>query len=154
MGTASAVAVRDRAGFGSAEEMREVLDHLLTIVDADERVGPLLRAARIRTRYEFPDVGVIMRVRSVTDDLDRCLEWEFSDRSRWEPRLELMMSSAFANRYLQGLESVPIGLARGKIKCSCESRSALLYLPAFGLLVEPYRRLIADEYPHLVERGY
>lgn len=150
MGTASAVAAPGRAGFRSAKETREVLDRLLTIVDVDERIGPLLRAARMRTRYEFPDLGLVLRVCSASD-LDRCLEWEFSDRARWKPRLQLRMSSTFANRYLQGLESLPIGLARGQLQCSGESRSTLLYLPALRLLIEPYRRLIAAEYPHLVE---
>jgi hypothetical protein len=59
------------------------------------------------------------------------------------------MGSEVANRYLQGAESVPIAIARGRIRCSGESRSVLLYLPAARLIQRPYKRLVRAEYPHL-----
>jgi hypothetical protein len=59
------------------------------------------------------------------------------------------MDSATANAYLQGKESLAVAIARGKVRCSGESRVALLYLPALRLVVEPYRRLVRERYPHL-----
>ena len=61
------------------------------------------------------------------------------------------MTSEVANRYLQGRESLAIAIARGKVRCEGDSRSALLYLPAVRLLCEPYRRIVANGFPALAE---
>ena len=59
------------------------------------------------------------------------------------------MDSEVANRYLQGKESLAIAIARRRVRCRGESKVALLYVPAMRLLCEPYRRVVAAEYPHL-----
>jgi hypothetical protein len=137
-------------GFTSASELREVLDRLLARVDADERVGPMLRAARMRTRFEFTDLPVALNLASAQRNLDRCVEWSFSGRAPWEPLLSLEMGSGVANSYLQGRESLPVAIARNRVRCRCQARAALLFLPAARLLSAPYRELIADDYPHLL----
>jgi hypothetical protein len=143
-------AVATAHGFSSAAELTEVLDRLLRRVDADERVGPLLRAARMRTRFKFTDLPVRLNLASAEGSLDRCLEWSFTDRPPWEPRLPLEMNSAVANSYLQGRESLPVAIARHRVRCRTDARAALLFLPAARLLCEPYRELIAAEYPRLL----
>jgi hypothetical protein len=59
------------------------------------------------------------------------------------------MSSAVANSFLQGRESLPVAIARKRVRCRCEARAALLFLPALRLLSAPYRELIESDYPHL-----
>jgi hypothetical protein len=144
---AKAARRRARARFRSSGELREVLERLLRSVDADERVGPLLRAAALRIRFEFPDRNTVLNVRA-SEEGGSHLSWSFGDVD-WEPRLTLTMESEVANGYLQGRESLPIAIARGKVRPRGESRVALLYLPALRLICEPYRRLIGNSYPHL-----
>jgi hypothetical protein len=135
-------------GFGSANELKEVLGRVLTEVDGDRAVGPLLRAAGLRMRMVFPDLQVVLNV-GASEEGRHHLRWRFADEVDWEPKLELRMVSAVANRYLQGRESLAIAIARGKVRCTGEARTALLYVPATRLIVEPYRRIIQAEYPHL-----
>lgn len=148
MATATVARAAEDVGYRSAEELCEVLDRLLGAVDGDERVGPMLRAARVRVRLEFTDLKVALNLASAESE-DCCVEWDFAERPPWHSKLTLKMDSVVANRYLQGSENVAIAIARGHIACSGHSRAALVFLPAAKLLVEPYRRLIAAEYPHL-----
>jgi len=60
------------------------------------------------------------------------------------------MDSKVANAYLQGKESLAIAIARGRVKASGDTRSALIYIPALRLLVSSYRKLVTQEHPHLV----
>jgi hypothetical protein len=135
-------------GFNSAEELRAVLDALLSAIDADERTGTLVRAAGPRMRFGFTDRGVVLNL-APGDGRGHNLRWRFDDEIEWEPRLRLWMDSATANRYLQGRESLAIAIARGRVRCEGDARAALLYVPAMRLLVEPYRRLIGERYPRL-----
>jgi hypothetical protein len=146
---ATATPTRTEAKFRSAEEMREILDRVLSQVDRDERAGPLLRATRMRLRLRCPDFSLAVNI-AASEDPNSCVEWSFSERAPWAPKLELAMDSAVANAYLQGKASVPVAIARGQIKCSGDARSALLYLPAAKLITDPYRELVAAEYSHLV----
>jgi hypothetical protein len=134
--------------FRSAAELREVLESLLRSVDRDEQIGPPLRAAHIRTRFEFIDMDVTLNVAS-SEDSDPSVEWSFDEEPSWNPKLVLRMDSAVANRWLQGRESIAIALARGRVQCAGESRSALSFLPTVKLLCDPYRNLLASKYDHL-----
>lgn len=130
-----------------ANEVRELLDRALTELDADERSGSLLRAARLRIRLELTDLQMVIRV-DASDELGGRLRWSFED----EPTpalLDLRMDSATANAYLQGRQSLAVAIARGRVSCSVESTTALLYVPALRLVVEPYRRWVGELHPHL-----
>ena len=133
-----------RSPSGSATEFRELLDEALSELDADEKSGPLLRAAGLRMRFEFPDLGLVLNV-AASEEPAHHLHWEFS-----EPKLNLRMDSRIANAYLQGKESLAIAIARGRVRFNGDTRCALVYVPALRLVVEPYRRLVRQEYPHLV----
>jgi hypothetical protein len=128
-------------------QFRAALGSALERADDDDRIRPLLRAAGLRLRFEFPDVGLVLNV-AIADDDDR-LVWSFSDEVEWQPKLELTMDAAVANRFLQGRESLAIALARGQASCRGESKTALLYLPATRLLCEPYRNAVRAGYPAL-----
>jgi hypothetical protein len=145
MGTAEAT----RSLSGSATEFRELLDEALSELDADEKSGPLLRAAGLRMRFEFPDLRLVLNV-AASEEPAHHLRWEFSDAGDWEPKLNLRMDSRIANAYLQGKESLAIAIARGRVRFNGDTRCALLYVPALRLVVEPYRRLVRQEYPHLL----
>jgi hypothetical protein len=138
-----------RAKFRSADELHDVLDGLLSAVDADERSGTLLRAADLRLRLECPDLDVVVNV-AASEEPGRHIEWSFSDRDAAKAKLELKMDSAVANGWLQGIESVPVAIARGEITASGDARCALLYLPAAKLFHAPYRELLRERYPHLL----
>jgi hypothetical protein len=133
----------------AAAEFKTLLDDVLTETDADDQAGPLLRAAALRVRFEFPDLPLVLNV-AATDEGNRHLSWRFSDDVDWEPKLTLRMDSKVANAYLQGKESLAIAIARGRVKATGDTRSALVYIPALRLLVASYRRLVTQEHPHLV----
>ena len=128
-----------------SEEFRAALESALDRASDDDRIGPLLRAAGLRMRFEFPDVGLVLNVAPSEEDDER-FAWSFSEED-WRPKLVLTMDSAVANRFLQGRESLAIALARGQARCSGESRTALLYLPATRLLCEPYRKVVRTRLP-------
>ena len=137
-----------RAAAPSRAEFRELLERVLTEVDGDERIGALMRAADIRLRFRFGDLDLTLDV-AASDDEHHHLRWSFDEDVDWSPKLELEMDSDVANRYLQGEESLAIGIARGRVKARGESRVALLYVPALRLVCEPYRRVVAADYPRL-----
>jgi hypothetical protein len=133
----------------AAAEFQAVLDDVLTETDADDQAGPLLRAAGLRIRFEFPDLPLVLNL-AATEEGSHHLSWRFSDTVEWEPKLTLRMDSKVANAYLQGKESLAIAIAHGRVKASGDTRSALVYIPALKLLVTSYRRLVTQEHPHLV----
>jgi hypothetical protein len=129
------------------DQLRAALERTLGEVDADDRLGPLIGATRLRMRFEFTDLDMALNVAAA--DGERNITWSFAEDPGWPPKLTLTMSSAVANRYLQGRESLAIGLARGQVRAQGDSRTALLYLPAARLICEPYRRVVEAEYPAL-----
>ena len=128
-------------------DFRAALEAALADADADERIGPLIRATKLRLRFEFTDSDMALNLAAGAGD--RNLTWSFADEPGWAPKLELEMGSGVANRYLQGRESLAIAIARGQVRVSGESRTALLYLPAARLLCEPYRRVVEADFPTL-----
>lgn len=129
------------------DQLRAALEEALATVDADERLGPLIGATGLRMRFEFTDLDMALNVAAA--DGDRNLTWSFGDNPGWDPKLKLRMTSDVANRYLQGRESLAVAIARGQVRCSGDSRTALLYLPAAHLIAGPYRRVVEAEYPAL-----
>jgi hypothetical protein len=140
---------RVEPSFRSAEELREVLDRLLTEIDQDPVIGPRLRSARVPHRFVLTDVGIVLNVAS-SEEAGHCLRWGFSDEIDWKPALTLEMDSAVANRYLQGEENLAIAVARGRIGVSSiDARAALSFLPMSAALFARYREMIERDYPHL-----
>jgi hypothetical protein len=133
---------------GSAGELREVLEDVLEAVDGDETAGTLVRAARPRLRIEITDRELVLNL-APSDEPHHKLRWRFDDDIDWEPQLRMWMDSATANRYLQGRESLAIAIARGRVRCEGDARTALLYVPAMRFLIEPYRRLVRERFPDL-----
>ena len=138
-----------RSSPAAAAEFQHLLDDVLTETDADDQAGPLLRAAGLRIRFEFPDLPLVLSV-AATEEGTHHLTWTFSDEVDWKPKLQLKMDSKVANAYLQGKESLAIAIAHGRVKASGDTRSALVYIPALRLLVSSYRKLVTQEHPHLV----
>jgi hypothetical protein len=136
----------------SEGELRAVLDEALADLDADARSGSLLRAAGLSVRFRFPDLGMVLNV-APSDEPAHHLRWGFSDEVSWEPKLDLVMDSEVANAYLQGRESLAIGIVRGRVKASGDTRCALLYLPAMRLVADAYRRQVRTLHPHLELRA-
>jgi hypothetical protein len=133
----------------AAAEFESVLDDVLRETDADDHAGPVLRAAGLRIRFEFPDLPLFLNL-AATEEGEHHLTWLFSEDVDWNAKLTLRMDSAVANAYLQGKESLAIAIARGRVKAIGDTRSALVYIPALKLLVASYRRLVTQEHPHLV----
>jgi hypothetical protein len=145
---ATATAARSKSKAARRQELCAALEQALTEVDADERIGPLISATRLRMRFEFTDLDMALNV--AAGEGDHNLSWSFADHPRWPPKLVLRMTSQVANRYLQGRESLAIAIARGEVKFDGESRVALLYLPAARLISDRYKRIVESKYPDLV----
>jgi hypothetical protein len=131
------------------KELKQILDEVLREIDGDPDDGPRLRAAAAPLRIEFPDVKLVLNV-SRADRGRHCLRWDFSRRSRTEPKLRLSMESAVANRVFQGKENPAIAIARGRLRTSVEDAGAALrFFPAAKPLFSRYRELVSEKYPHL-----
>ena len=116
------------AASGSAAEFRDLLDEALSELDADEKAGPLLRAAGLRMRLRVPRPRAdAQRRRQRGARPSPALE--FSDAVDWEPKLKLQMDSQIANAYLQGKESLAIAIARGRVRFKGDTRCALSTYP-------------------------
>jgi hypothetical protein len=129
--------------------LRDLLDRALADVDADVEAGPVLRAAGLRARLRIRDVGLVLDVEPSEEGAHH-LRWTFSGRGDREPELELAMDSQSANAYLQGRESLAIGMARNRVRLKGDTRCALRYLPAMRAIVDAYRRLVRRDHPELV----
>jgi hypothetical protein len=131
------------------KELKEILNTVLREIDDDPDDGPRLRAAAAPLRIEFPDLKLAVNVSR--DERGRhCVRWDFSQRTKVQPRLRLRMESAVANRVFQGRESPAIAIARGRLKTSIDDPGAALrFFPAAKPLFSRYRELVAEKYPHL-----
>ena len=137
-------------GFRSREEAREVIDRTFRLVEEDEKLAPLLRAAGLSERLELSDFDLAVGLAAGTGD--ECIEWSFSDSPTFAPKISLTMESAVANSILQGAESIGVAIARRRIKVEGDAGAVLVHLPATRLICRHYRELVEDEYPHLVIR--
>ena len=54
------------ASFESAKELREVIDAVFTMMDADSDMGPKLRDADTPQQFEFSDFDVVVNIRAAT----------------------------------------------------------------------------------------
>lgn len=150
MSTAAAVtgSAKAKAHAVRPDEFRSALERTLVLADADERIGPLIAATRLRLRFEFTDCDLALNLAAAEGRVAN-LSWSFADDPGWPPKLVLRMTCAVGNRYMQGRESLAIAIARGHIRCHGESRAVLLYLPAARLICEPYRKVVEAEFPDL-----
>jgi hypothetical protein len=138
--------------FKSADEFREVMDKVFTIMSTDPEMGPKLREARTPQRFEFPDLDMVVNVTYSEQVADgQNLRWEWTDAVDWEPEVEMKMDSDVANRYFQGKENVAMAIARRRIKSSGNVKKALSLIPITKPVYGRYREMLEREYPHLVE---
>jgi hypothetical protein len=135
--------------FTSAEEFREVMDRVFTMMSEDPGMGPELRDADVPQRFEFADLDLVMNVRAGRPDEDANLHWEWTDDVSWSPKVRMKMSSETANRYFQGRENVAFAIARGRIKTGGDIKAALQLIPITKPIYERYRAVVGEEYPHL-----
>ncbi|MEP6954807.1 MAG: hypothetical protein ABI950_12170 [Solirubrobacteraceae bacterium] len=135
--------------FRSPEEFREVLDRTFAMMDGDPQMGPSLRDAEVPQRFEFADLGLVVNIRGARDAEEGTLHWEWSDDVDWQPRVQMAMSSAIANRYFHGRENVAIAIARRRIRAGGDVRAALSIIPITKPIYARYRDMVAADYPHL-----
>jgi hypothetical protein len=137
------------AAFDSAKELREVIDKVFSMMDADPDMGPKLRDADTPQRFEFSDFDAVVNVRAARPEEGGNLHWEWSDEVDWEPKVQMTMSSEVANRYFQGKENVPMVVARRRIKAGGDLKAALALIPITKPIYEQYRAYVEAEKPHL-----
>jgi hypothetical protein len=138
------------ASFESAKELRQVIDKVFSMMDADPDMGPKLRDADTPQRFEFSDFDIVVNIRATREGEDGNLHWEWSDDVDWNPKVQMTMSSEVANRYFQGKENVAMAVARRRIKTSGDVKAALALIPITNAVHEPYRAYLESEKPHLV----
>ncbi len=137
------------AAFRSAQEFREVMDQVFTLMSEDEEMGPKLRDADVPQRFEFDDVDLVLNVRAGRPDEGVNLAWEWTDDVDWKPKVKMAMSSETANKYFQGKENVPMAIARRRIKTGGDVKAALALMPVTKPVFGLYRELVESNYPHL-----
>ena len=137
------------AEFRSAEEFREVMDQVFTIMSTDPDMGPKLRDARVPQRFEFPDQDAVVNITYDDSGGEQNLRWQWSDDVEWEPQVQMTMDSEVANKYFQGKENVPIALARRRIKAGGDVKAALSLIPITKPVYAQYTEVVETEYPHL-----
>jgi hypothetical protein len=137
--------------FKNADEFREVMDKVFTIMSTDPEMGPKLRDAETPQRFEFPDLDLVVNVRHADGPGDENLRWEWTDDVEWDPEVKMTMDSDVANRYFQGKENVAMAIARRRIKASGNVKKALSIIPITKPVYARYRELVEREYPHLME---
>jgi hypothetical protein len=138
------------ASFESAKELREAIDAVFSMMDADSEMGPKLRDADTPQRFEFSDFDVVVNIRAATDEEGGNLHWEWSDDVDWESKVQMTMSSEVANRYFQGKENVPMAVARRRIKTGGDMKAALALIPITKPIYAQYREYLEREKPHLL----
>jgi hypothetical protein len=137
------------ASFESAREVRQVIDEVFRMMDADPDMGPKLRDADCPQRFEFDDYDLVVNIRAAREGEDGNLHWEWSDDVDWEPKVKMTMSSEVANRYFQGKENVAMAVARRRIKTSGDMKAALALIPITKPVYAQYRDYVERERPHL-----
>ena len=137
------------ASFDSAKELREAIDEVFRLMDADPDMGPKLRAADTPQRFEFSDFDVVVNIRATRDDEEGNLYWEWSDDVDWDSKVQMTMSSEVANRYFQGKENVAMAVARRRIKTGGDLKAALALIPITKPVYAQYRAYLEREKPHL-----
>lgn len=135
--------------FNSADEFREVMDRVFSLMDEDPDMGPKLKEADVPQRFEFEDVDLVVNIRGTRDGEDGSLHWEWSDDVDWDPKVKMSMSSETANKYFQGKENVALALARRRIKSGGDVKAALALIPITKPVYAQYRAIVEAEYPHL-----
>ena len=137
------------AQFESAKELRQVIDQVFSMMDADPDMGPKLRDADTPQRFEFSDFDVVVNIRAAREGEEGNLYWEWSDDVDWKPKVQMTMSSEVANRYFQGKENVAMAVARRRIKTGGDVKAALALIPITKPIYEQYRDYVEREKPHL-----
>jgi hypothetical protein len=138
------------AAFQSAQELREVMDRVFTMMSEDAEMGPRLRAADVPQRFEFDDLDMVVNVRAGRPGEGDNLVWRWSDDVDWQARVLMSMSSGTANRYFQGKENVVTALARRRIRARGDVKAALALMPIVKPIHARFRDVVAAEYPHLL----
>lgn len=125
------------------------MDRIFTMMSDDEEMGPRLRDADVPQRFEFDDFDLVVNIRARRGTERANLHWEWSDDVDWQPKVEMKMSSAVANRYFQGRENVPLAIARRRIRARGDVGAAIALIPITRPVYARYRAIVAAEYPHL-----
>jgi hypothetical protein len=137
------------AEYRSAQEFREVMDRVFSIMSEDPDMGPRLRDADVPQRFEFDDVDLVLNVRAGRPDESANLVWEWTDDVEWTPKVKMKMSSETANKYFQGRENVAMAIARRRIKTGGDVKAALSLIPITKPIYDRYRGMVAEDFPHL-----
>src|SRR6201991_2473043 len=137
------------AAFESAKELREAIDAIFSMMDADSEMGPKQRDADTPQRFEFSDFDVVVNIRATKGDEEGNLYWEWSDDVDWDSKVQMTMSSEVANRYFQGKENVAMAVARRRIKTGGDMKAALDLIPITKPVYAQYREDVEREKPHL-----
>jgi hypothetical protein len=135
--------------FKSADEFREVMDRIFSMMSEDPDMGPRLRDADVPQRFEFTDVDMVVNIRAGTEEEGENLHWEWTDDVGWDSKVRMAMSSEVANKYFQGKENIAMAIARRRIKTGGDVKAALALIPITKPIFDRYKAVVDAEYPHL-----
>jgi hypothetical protein len=141
------------SAFRSPDEFREVMNRAFEIMSSHPDMGPRLREADTPQRFEFPDLELVVNVTASDENGDSShnLVWKWSDEVEWDPEVKMTMTSEVANSYFQGKENIAMAIARRRIKTAGNVKKALAIVPITKPVFGLYRKMLSENYPHLVE---
>ena len=132
-------------GFTSVEEVNKYIGGIFEKAFTDESIGPKLAATGMSLRMNFTDPDSV-----VTVELGerRVLT---GDDAKIDADAVLSMSSDTANRYWQGKVSLPLAMAKGKLKVGGSAAQLLKLAPIAKDLYPVYVAMLkADNRDDLV----
>lgn len=135
--------------FASRDEARDVLRKTFERIESDESAGPVLRASGMRALLTLPDLDLSIGFAAAKDD-EHFLRWDFVDAGTYDAKLTMTMRAAVANSLLQGAESVPVAVARGRIRVRGGGMAALVHLSALRMISRHYSAVLRAEHPELL----
>ena len=138
------------ASFESAKELREVIDKVFSMMDADPDMGPKLRDADTPQRFEFTDFDVVVNIRAARGDEDgqpvlgvvrrRRLEAEGPDDDVVRGRQPLLPGQGERRRWRS---------RAGGSRPAATSRPRSALIPITKPIYDQYRDYVEREKPHL-----
>ncbi|MEO3862687.1 SCP2 sterol-binding domain-containing protein [Acrocarpospora sp. B8E8] len=125
-------------GFRSADEVHQFLGGTFEEALADDSIGPKLAGTGMSLRMDYTDPDTTVRVDFPTRQI------LVGAAAAIESDATLSMTADTANQYWQGKVSLPLAMARGKVKIGGLASQLLKLTPVAKDLYPRYVKMLAD----------
>ncbi|GAA4546489.1 SCP2 sterol-binding domain-containing protein [Pseudonocardia xishanensis] len=125
-------------GFRAADEVHQFLGGIFEEALADESIGPKLASTGMSLRMDYTDPDTTVRVDFATKEI------LVGEAAAIDSDASLSMTADTANQYWQGKVSLPLAMARGKVKIGGSASQLLKLAPVAKDLYPRYVKMLAD----------